>query len=171
MLEQTKAIYYPNLTLQTTVTRFGSRKLLAPKNPYDKPLTNKKVLVRIDMLECLRDVWGYSILLARDNVYKLVSGDTSDDEYRGLISSYYRTHAAFANYVDMVTMFERQDVPFITRFVTNVRGVLRTYGNKVDSVVGAYVGSKLLLEDNEYRYYAVEPICDLSSLKGVVYIK
>lgn len=170
MLEQTKAIYYPNLILQKTVTRFGSRKLLSPINPYDKPLSVKKVLVKIDMLECMRDVWGYSILLARDNIYRLVSGDTDDESFRKIIASYYRTHAAFANYIDMLAMFESQDIPFIMRFVTNVRAQLDTYGAVVDGVINTYTGSKLLLENEEYRYYAVEPVCDLSRLKGVVYI-
>ena len=32
-------------------------------------------------------------------------------------------------------------------------------------------GNKFLLEDHEYRYYAVHPICDLTKLKGVDYIQ
>lgn len=171
MSEQIKAIYYPNLTLQLSVTRFGSKKLLEPANPYVKPLTNKKILVRIDMLECLRDVWGTSILVGRDNIYKLVSGDTDDETYRSLLCSYYRTHAAFANYIDYISMFGRQDVPFIKRFVDETRRLLREYSALVDATVSTYAGTKFLLETEEYRWYAVTPVCDLSALKGVTYVK
>lgn len=171
MSEHVKAIYYPNLTLQLTETRFGSKKLLAPSNPYVSALTNKKVLVRIDMLECLRDIWGYSILLSRDNIYRLISGDTDDDTYRRMLCSYYKTHAAFANYVDMIHVFGRRDIPFIARFVEDTRRILNEYGIKVSSVVNTYAGSKFLLETEEYRYYAIAPICDLTSLKGVTYIR
>lgn len=171
MLKQERAVYYPNLTLTLTETRFGSKKLLEPRNPYVEPLTNKKVLVRIDMLECLRDIWGASILTGRSNVYKLVSGDTDDKTYRKLLCSYYKTHTAFANYVDRIMIFGRRDIPFIKRFTDETRAYLDTYGDTVDSVVRTYNGSKLLLEDNEYRYYAVAPTCDLSTLRGVVYVK
>lgn len=166
-----KAIYYPELTLIVGETRFGSKKLLEPKNPYVCALNNKKVLVRIDMLVCLKSTWGVSILLARDNIYKLVSGDTTDDKYRQLLSSYYRTHAAFANHVDMLAMFGRQDIPFIKRFTEDVRSKLSAYGTLVSDTVRKSNGVKFLLEDREYRYYAVPESCDLSSLEGVVYIR
>lgn len=172
MSERTiRAIYYPNLNLTLSVTRFGSVKLLKPANPYVEPLTNKKVLVKIDMLVCLQEVWGQSILLGRNNIYKLVSGDTDDETYRRLIAAYYKTHAAFANYVDALYLFGQQDIPFIARFVKSTRNILNEYGGIVDGVVNTYTGSKFLLETEEYRYYAVTPVCDLSKLKGVTYIK
>lgn len=167
MLERVKAIYYPNLTLQLSVTRFGSKKLLEPKNPYEKPLMNDKILVKIDKLECLKELWGAGVLIGRDNVYKLVSGDTDDDTYRQLMVSYYKTHASFANYVDSIVMFGSQSKPVITRFVESVRRELNRYQQEIDSHIRQYHGSKFLLEDNEYLYYAVLPICDLSALKGV----
>lgn len=171
MCRQEKATYYPNILLTLSETRFGSKKLLEPSNPYVEPLTNKKVLVRIDMLECLRDIWGSSILIGRDNIYRLVSGDTDDDTYRHLLCTYYKTHSSFANYVDMIMIFGRRDIPFIERFVRAVRDYLDDYGAKVEATVKTYNGSKFLLETDEYRYYAVSPYCDLSSLRGVKYVE
>lgn len=171
MLEQVKAIYYPNTILQIDETRFGSKRLLSQNNPYVKPLTNKKELVVIDMLECMRNIWGDSILLSRDNVYALVSGDVDMERYRKIICTYYKTHSAFACYVDRIMIFGQRQIPFINRFAPEVRSYLNAYKDEVDAIVHTYTGSKFLLEDKEYRYYAVSPACDLSAVKGVRYIK
>lgn len=167
-----KAIYYPNLNLTLTETRFGSQKLLRPTNPYVKPLTNKKVLVKIDLLECLREVWGESILIGRDNIYKIVSGDVDDKTYLQLICTYYKTHASFANFMDYCYMSCPETTPLLQKFAEETRAVLRNYRMVVhDLVMNKYCGSKYLLEDREYLYCAVMPICDLSKLKGVEYIQ
>lgn len=172
MLEQTsRAIYYPNLSLTVGETRFGSKKLLAPSNPYVTPLKNSKNLVKIDVLECLKNIWGSSILMNRDNIYKLVSGDTDDVTYRKILSSYYKTHAAFSNYVDFIVMFGRRDVDFVEKFNQSVREYLNDYIEKIDKEVFTYGGSKFLLYDHEYRYYAVVPICTLENLEGVEFVK
>ena len=171
MSEQTvRAIYYPSLYLTIGETRFGSKKLLAPSNPYDKPLKNAKNLVRVDMLECLRNIWGDSILLNRENIYRLVSGDADDATYIKTLSRYYLSHAAFANYVSSIMLYGNRNEPFITRFTQETRKYLDSYVNKVDSEVFKYGGSKFLLHDHEYRYYAVVPACTLESVKGVKFI-
>lgn len=170
MSYSTKATYFPNTRLVMDVTRFGSKKLLSPPNPYVSPLTNKKILVRIDLLVCLKEIWGSSILTARENVYKIVSGDTSLEELHGLLATYYKTHSSFANYVDKIMMFGRRDRTFAENFSIDVHAYLNKYGKYVDECVNKYSGSKFLLEDHEYRYYAVETGCDLSGLEGVVKI-
>ena len=169
MSEQVRAIYYPNITLTIDETRFGSKKLLSQNNPYVEPLTNKKKLVVIDMLECMRDIWGDSILLSRDNIYALVSGDVDDDRYRTILCTYYKTYSAFACYVDRIMIFGQRQTPFIKKFVPEVREYLNAYKEEVDAIVHTYTGSKFLLEDREYRYYAVSTSCDLSSVRGVRY--
>ena len=172
MLEQTsRAIYYPNLSLTVGETRFGSKKLLVPSNPYVKPLKNSKNLVKIDVLECLKNIWGSSILMNRDNIYKLVSGDTDDVTYRKILSSYYKTHAAFSNYVDLIVMFGRRDVNFVERFNHSVREYLNSYIEEIEKEIFTYGGSKFLLYDHEYRYYAVVPSCTLENLEGVEFVK
>ena len=123
------------------------------------------------MLECLRNIWGSNILLNRDNIYKVVSGDVSDSEWRNIVCTYYKTHAAFANYVDRVMFFGRRDIPFIKRFTLETRQYLNAYVNYIDDAVNTYAGSKFLLDTNEYRYYAVEKVCDLSQIEGVTYIR
>lgn len=167
-----KAIYYPTVYLTLDETRFGSKRLRQPANPYVEPLKNKKILVKIDLLEGLKEVWGESILIARDNIYKIVSGDVDDDTYHKLVCTYYRTHSSFANFIDYCYMSRSQEEPFIKKFVEETRAVVRNYGLLVeDLVMNKYGGNKFLLEDHEYRYYAVHPICDLTKLKGVDYIQ
>lgn len=166
---QEKAVYYPNLTLQLTETRFGSTKLLGPENPYEKPLREsvKKTLLKIDKLYALTELWGCNLTTSRGNVYALVSGDTDDDRYRGILCAYYKTHAQFANYMDRIVVFGVQSVPVIKRFTESVRKDLNKYSSEVDTTLRCYYGTKKLLEDREYLYYAVDKVCDYSSLKGV----
>lgn len=169
---QEKAVYYPNLTLQLTETRFGSRKLLAPENPYEKPLKENlgKTLLKIDKLQVLTDLWGCNLAVSRGNIYALVSGDTDDDRYRKLLCSLYKTHLQFANYVDRIVVFGSQDTPLIVRFTSAVRRDVNLYAAEVDTVLRTYYGTKLLLDAGEYLYYAVDKNCDYSKLEGVVVI-
>lgn len=167
MCVQKKAMYYRTI-LTLTETRFGSQKLLAPANPYEVSLNRAdKVIAKVDLLECLKDVWGETILLNRDNIYKIVSGDTTDEQYVELLCAYYKTHAAFANYVDLITFFGRRDVEFINSFVQRTRQLLNDYADKVEEVMAH---SKFLLETNEYRYYAIYKELDISELEGVTII-
>lgn len=56
MCVQKKAMYYRTI-LTLTETRFGSQKLLAPANPYEVSLNRAdKVIAKVDLLECLKDV-------------------------------------------------------------------------------------------------------------------
>lgn len=169
LTSQEKAVYYPNITLLVTETRFGSRKLLSPENPYERPLKEsiKKTLLKIDKLQVFVDLWGCNLLTSRSNVYALVSGDTDDDRYRSILCSYYKTHVQFANYVDRIVVFGAQSVPVIARLTDSMRNDLRTYAASIDTHLRSYYGTKRLLEDREYLYYAVDKGCDFSSIKGV----
>ena len=59
-----------------------------------------KVILRVDTLACLKEMWGENILMARQHLYELVAGTVSDSDFQELITSYYKRYAAFANYVD-----------------------------------------------------------------------
>lgn len=173
MSEQTRAIYYPNLTLTIDVTRFGSKKLLRPSNPYERSLPSTvrgKKLLRIDLLEGLCDVWGENILMNRENIYLLVSGDTDDDRYRRLISKYYITHAAFANFVDLRVAFGRSSKPLYLRITDDTRVVLNEYKAHLKEELDKRTTAKYLLEDHEYLYVSVYDNCDVSDIRGVTVI-
>ena len=58
-----------------------------------------KVILRVDTLACLKEMWGENILMARQHLYELVAGTVSDSDFQELITSYYKRYAAFANYV------------------------------------------------------------------------
>ena len=114
---------------------FWFNRLRQPANPYVEPLKNKKILVKIDLLEGLKEVWGESILIARDNIYKIVSGDVDDDTYHKLVCTYYRTHSSFANFIDYCYMSRSEEEPFIKKFVEETRAVIRNYGLLVEDLV------------------------------------
>mgnify|MGYP000599325118 CR=1 FL=1 len=60
-----------------------------------------KVILRVDTLACLKEMWGENILMARQHLYELVAGTVSDSDFQELITSYYKRYAAFANYVEV----------------------------------------------------------------------
>lgn len=161
-----KAMYYPSLEIATTETRFGSMIALNHADLYEKSLPSDRNIYRIDLLYALRDYWGESIVVSRDNIYKLVSGDTTDVDYRKLIATYYRTHAAFACYVDEIYMFGDSRRPFITQFVESVRGILNT---ELELKRRAYVSSsgKELLLSKEYLYFSMPLSFKSVDMKGI----
>ena len=168
LLERKRAVYYPSITVIEDVTSFGLKKLLAPKNPYDSPLERSdKFIVKVDLLECFKDAWGENILLARDNIYELVSGDTTDERFAGLMCTYYKTHAAFANCISLMSVFGNQNISLLERFKEFTKGMLDNYRVELDKTFGH---CKYLLEDRGYIYYAVNVGFSWDGVEGVTKI-
>lgn len=160
LVRETRAMYYPQLLLQQTETRFGSMKLLSPVNPYEVPLPvhTKKLLIRCDKLRCFVSLWGEGISVARNNLYTLVSGDSSDETYIGILCSYYKTHSEFARYIDNIVFYGNQSQPLIVRITRAFRDELNVYKSKLDGILFSSYGTKFLLDNNEYLYYAVDTV-------------
>lgn len=172
LIQEVKATYYPQLLLRQTETRFGSMKLLSQNNPYDSPLPNhtRKMLIKCDKLECFKALWGEGILVARDNIYILVSGDSDDITYKGILCSYYKTHSKFAKYIDELVYYGNTSLPLILRITRAFRNELNAYKSTIVSALSSLYGTKFLLEDKEYMYYAVDSTEGLT-LSGVEVIK
>lgn len=145
------APYYPRVELTQSVTRFGA---IESSNPtlYKSPIQGK-IIYEIDTLTALQEIWGANILQARENVYKIVSGSCSDDEYRLLLRSYYRKYAAFTNYINGAFLFGDRATPEIERIVIPARRLIDAYADNVMAQLRE-TGAKFLMHTHDYIYCA-----------------
>lgn len=154
-----------NLSPSTT-TVFGPRTTPFGAVEHPRLLLNlpNKVVLRVDHLTSLKEIWGEDILTSRQQLYALVAGTISDSGYQDLISSYYVQYSAFANYVDEKYFFEDQSLPLLSRIIEPARSVIQDYAERVEQVCRRY-GGKLLGTHQDYSYY-VFPSETLPELEG-----
>ena len=161
MSEMVRATYYPNTMLTIESTRFGMPKTLNI-SLYQKPIAGKTI-VKIDLLQCLADIWGDNVLFDRKRVYQLVSGDgISTKDYKRILTSFYKRFAAFANYCDDCYYFGDLSKPLHARFLEPLTQRISTEREIVHSY-----GGKFLAESEGYMYVAFPKRSQPTSMKGV----
>ena len=146
-----KAAYYPDIILITTETRFGAKETNYP-TLYDSPLPGKTI-VKVDTLDILKDIWGTTILMSRDKVYRLVSGNISDESYRKLLCSYYMKYSSFCNYVTDKYIFGDKNIPLIRRIIEPARDIISLHTEEVCNTL-KNSGGKFLMVTHDYVYYS-----------------
>lgn len=138
--------------LQTThsgqrTTPFGAR-----ENPglQERTMAFPNIL-RVDLLVALRDIWGEDIVADRDTLYRLVSGDCTDEELQELLCKYYEESAAFANYCDEQWCFGDNSETFLYRIIKPARDLIEKYRN---IITGTLRANKCIChgEDQDYMY-------------------
>lgn len=134
----------------TETTRFGAIESHL-RESMETPVKGR-IIVRVDTLVPLKELWGVNILMARDPVYSLVSGNVSDEKYRDILTSYYTRFYSFANYVDEKFLFEPDDIPLIRRLVEPVRKIIDTYAQNIVQVMTKNNGT-LVLRSHDYLYF------------------
>lgn len=145
------------------ITPFG-----AEENPDLLETLPETGVVRIDTLTCLEQLWGANILMSRQHLYELVSGDVTDEEFRLLISSYYKRFAAFANYVDEKYLFEDESVPLLIRIIKPVREMIDAYSESLIARSKQW-GGKYLGKHCDYLYFLFTHRYELP-FQGVTYL-
>lgn len=103
---------------------------------------------RVDLLVALRSIWGASITVKRDMLYRLVSGNISDRELHTYLKYFYLRYPAFANFVDNAYYFGDTEVPFVQRVLGPARDRVQKYYE--ECVVSA--GSSIIGLDSDYLY-------------------
>lgn len=161
-----QAPFYPNITLETTETRFGALETNMP-NLYDQPIKGQ-ITIKIDTLDILCDIWGENILMSRDKVYTLLSGNTTDERYRAILMSYYRKYAAFCNYVTDKYIFGDSKVPLIRRIVEPARCMVNEHAEQVKGVM-KFDGCTYLMQSHDYLYYLL-PNDSRPKIRGAIFI-
>lgn len=130
------------------ITPFG-----ATENPDLLRNLSDKIILRVDTLACLKNLWGNNILMARQHLYELVAGTVSDKEFQILITSYYKRYSAFANYVDEKYLFEEKSLPLISRIIGPVRETIQQYEQRVIAISKQYSGT-YLGNHQDYAYFS-----------------
>lgn len=164
MISPVKIPYYPNVQAVLTETTFGAVEISCP-TIYDTALPNK-VIVRVDLLECLRSVWGDDCQIYRCLLYKLVSGSCDDSEHRQLFASFYRKYKPITAYVNNLYNYGEKNIPIIERTVVPIREMIDAYRAEVAELF-ATKGGKYLTTTHDYVYYAFVPGATLPELKGI----
>ena len=112
-----------------------------------------KVILRVDTLSCLKELWGDNILMARQHLYELVAGTVSDEAFQGLITSYYKRYSAFANYVDEKYLFGEKSLPLVVRIIEPARAAIKEYEQRLIAISRQY-GGQYLGNHQDFAYFA-----------------
>lgn len=154
-------MYYPKRTLKIDQTRFGMPKT-APISLYQMPIPGK-VILKIDLLDVLRQKWGDNMMQGREYAYKLVSGEgVNDNQYRYILTSCYKRFAAFANYCDECYYFGDYHKSLHARFLAPVKEMIQ---NRRDELCAL---GRFLAEDSGYIYLGFNPDKVPTDIQGVV---
>lgn len=112
-----------------------------------------RVVLRVDTLSCLKEMWGDNILMARQHLYELVAGTVSDSDFQVLITSYYKRYSAFANYVDEKYLFGEKSLPLVVRIIEPARTAIAEYEQRLIAISRQY-GGHYLGNHQDYAYFA-----------------
>jgi len=162
-----KLPYHPELESQVHVTRFGVSEITTPL-VYETPVAGK-ILVRVDLMEALREVLGDSALHARSTTYSLVSGNCDDETLQRRMASYYRKYAKVMSYVNDVYDKGSIEQPLITQVLDDLRDRISKYTERVSSVMDDSHG-KYLVTTHLYSYYAFVNKDNIPELRGLKFI-
>ena len=158
-----KIPYYPHVQATLTETVFGAVEISCPEI-YETALTNK-IIVRVDLLECLRPLWGDNCQIYRCLLYRLVSGSCSEDDHRKLFASFYRKYKPITAYVNNLYNYGEKQIPIVERTLSAIRELINTYREEVMLELSAK-GGKYLVATHDYLYYAFTPGVVLPNIKG-----
>lgn len=148
----------------TTVSGQRTTPFGAVENPELLNRLPNKVVLRVDTLVGLKEVWGDNILMARQHLYELVAGTIADTAYQDLIISYYKRYSAFANFVDEKYLFEEKDRPLVARIIEPARQEIKRYSDYAVAVCKLY-GGQYLGSHQDYAFFAF-PSEKLPELEG-----
>lgn len=159
-----KLPYHPEIVAQAHVTRFGVLEITTPL-VYESPIKDK-TLVRVDLMEALREEWGDSPLHARNTTYSIVSGNCDNDILQQRLASYYRKYAKVMSYINSVCESGSLEEPVIEQVIEDVHRLIGIYSKTVISAMEESHG-KFLVTTHLYSYYAFTNRNNIPDLEGV----
>lgn len=140
-------------SLNTTTASGRQTPFGATENPGLLLSLPDKIVLRVDTLSCLKELWGDNILMARQHLYELVAGTVPDVDFQGLITSYYKRYSAFANYVDEKYLFGEKSLPLVVRIIEPARTTIREYEQRLIAISRQY-GGEYLGNHQDYAYFS-----------------
>lgn len=161
---QVKMPYYPKVEAYSMETTFGAVEVSCPKL-YETPLDGMTIL-RVDLLECLRDIVGDNCLMYRDLFYKLVAGSTETQaEHIELFESFYRRFEKFTAYVNNLYYYGESTIPLIPRVLNELRDVINANADASAQLLNNS-GGKYLVHTHDYLYYGFKKVVAVPEVKG-----
>ena len=158
-----KIPYYPHVEATMKETNFGAIEITCPQI-YETAIKGK-VIVRIDLLECLRPIWGDDCQICRGLLYQLVSGSCPDDVHKKLFASFYRKYKNITIYVNNHYNYGETTIPIVERTLHPIRNIINSYKDDIDEMMSSS-GGKYLTTTHDYIYYAFVPGSELPDIKG-----
>ena len=163
-----KLPYYPQVVAEYHETRFGAHEV--PKAVvYNKPLSNGKIIVKVDALACLYDMIGFEPFINRELMYCVLAGESDTYDVNKIFASSYRKFKKLMAYVNDKYYYGNPDIPIYERAVLPLCDMVKEYCTFVHNKLNQ-LGGKYLVEDRYNVYYAFNIIPDVSDLKGAIVI-
>ena len=110
-----KLPYYPKIEATCRETRFGAMEISVP-TVYDKPVAGK-VIVKVDTLECLRELLGDDCFICRELLYTILAGEHEFYDVNDVFASYYRKYKPVTAYVNEKYYYGDASVPILERSI------------------------------------------------------
>ncbi len=132
-------------------TPFGVPELDNPK-VYDNPIPNK-VILKVDLLELLKDRFDEPCFICRDIMYALFSGSHGFYDCNQIFYSYYKKFPSFRRIINDAYYYGDDSIPLFERVVLPIREELNKYMYYV--ITGLKdSGGKYLVSTHDYVYFA-----------------
>lgn len=161
---QVKLPYYPYVMATYTETAFGAVEV-NPADVYNTPIEGMRIL-KIDLLESIRDCVGSNAMLYRDLLYKLVAGSCSSmEEHLLLFESSYRRYAVFTGYVNDLFYYGESSVPLVARVLNELRDKINKQKDSITELVLSS-GGKYLLHTHDYLYFGFKGNVTIPDIDG-----
>ena len=158
-----KLPYYPKIEATMRETRFGAMEISVPEI-YDKPVSGK-VIVKIDCLNCLRELLGNDCFICRELLYTILAGEHPLYNVNDVFASYYRKYANVTAYVNDMYYYGDDSIPILERCILPLRDKVNTYKDDLFQLLNDS-GGKYLISTHDYLYFAFLPNAKLPEIKG-----
>lgn len=161
---QVKLPYYPKVIATVTETPFGVMEISQP-DIYEKPLQGKTI-VKVDTLECLRELFGDECLLHRIFIYSILSGSEYPYDAVKVFASFYRKYPSVTSYVNDKYTYGDESLDLFKRCVLPLREMVEQYSSEMSEKL-LCLGGKFLVKTHDILYFAYNDATEVSKLKGV----
>ena len=122
-------------------------------------------IVRVDMLECLRDILGDECLFARNTTYSIVSGSCDSDTWNARIASYYKNYPTVTAFINSVSEYGDSAQPLGVQVSKKLMEMIEAYSRDVMDTFDS-AGGKYLISTHLYMYFKFSMAATIPEVKG-----
>lgn len=146
------------------MTKFGAVEV-SENRIYNKPI-NSKVIVRVDLLECLRETFGNECFICRELLYTILCGEHAIYDVNSVFASFYRKYPKVTEYVNDIYHYGNNSIPILERAILPLRERVNNYRDEMMKILSSS-GGKYLLHTHDFLYFAYTPNAKIPDVQGV----